>query len=129
MASPASHRPARSPRSARPLAVAMTAIALGTAPPLAHPDEGETSGGVAVRPAPKMNRWQEDWSVLEDPSLRTEPLDSLKYVPLGPALPRGYLSLGATLRERFESNDAPGFGVGGTAQDSYVLQRVQLHAD
>lgn len=34
------------------------------------------------RPAIKTNRWQEDWSVLSDPSLRTEPIDGLKYILL-----------------------------------------------
>ena len=119
----------RSSSSARSLAVASAAIVLGTVSPVAHPEEGAASSAPAQRPVPKMNRWQEDWSALSDPSLRTEPLDDLKYIPLGSAMPEGYLSLGATLRERFESNDAAGFGVGGTAQDAYVLQRVQLHAD
>ena len=35
-----------------------------------HADE------LATRPAIKTNRWQEDWSVLSDPALRTQPLDS-----------------------------------------------------
>ncbi len=44
------------------------------------------------RPAIKTNRWQEDWSVLSDPALRTQPLDSLKYLPLSSANPFTYLS-------------------------------------
>ena len=86
----------------------------------------------AVRPGIGMNRWAEDWSVLADPALRTEPLDSLKYIPLSTTDPKSYLSFGATLRERWELNAAPGFGVGGTVanrQDSYLLQRAQVHAD
>jgi hypothetical protein len=81
------------------------------------------------RPALLANRWQEDWSALADPALRTEPLDGLKYVPLSNADPHRYASFGATLRERFESNDAPGLGVGGVARDSWVIERLQLHAD
>ena len=74
------------------------------------------AGGVhadeqATRPVIKANRWQEDWSVLQNPALRTQPLDNLKYIPLSGANPFTYLSLGATLRERFEMNDASGFGV------------------
>ena len=62
---------------------------------------------------PKRNlfyRWQEDWSPLADPRLRTEPLDRLKYIPL-PFVddPKSYVSLGVTLRLRFELNDAPSF--------------------
>ena len=52
---------------------------------------------VPERPAIKLNRWQEDWSVLADPRLRTEPLDSLKYIPPRTADdPKSYLSLGVT---------------------------------
>ncbi|MEZ2224285.1 alginate export family protein [Rhizobium sp. RCC_161_2] len=81
------------------------------------------------RPAIKTNRWQEDWSVLSDPTLRTEPLDRLKYIQLNAADPHSYVSFGLTVRERFESNGAPSFGIGGAEHDSYLLQRAQIHAD
>jgi hypothetical protein len=83
----------------------------------------------STRPAILTNRWQEDWSALADPAQRTEPLDNLKYIPLFITDPKSYVSLGATLRERFESNDAAGFGVGKVAADAYLLQRLQIHAD
>ncbi|WBU31941.1 alginate export family protein [Rhodopseudomonas palustris] len=82
-----------------------------------------------ARPAIQSNRWAEDWSVLADPKLQTEPFDSLKYVPLWVSDPKSYVSFGASLRERFEFNDAPAFGTGGNARDSYVIQRLQVHAD
>ncbi|QNH19105.1 Alginate export [Xanthomonas sp. SS] len=82
----------------------------------------------ATRPQPSTNRWQEDWSALADPALRQAPLDRLKYLPLDADDPQRYLSLGANLRERFESNDAPGLS-SGDAADAYLLQRLQLHAD
>jgi hypothetical protein len=85
-----------------------------------------------VRPAIVMNRWAEDWSVLADPALQTGALDGGKYIPLSATNPKSYVSLGATLRERWELNAAPGFGVGGAQanrQDSYLLQRFQVHAD
>jgi hypothetical protein len=94
-----------------------------------------SAGGLAptvVRPAIGINRWAEDWSVLADRSLRTGALDNGKYIPLSAANPKSYVSLGATLRERWELNAAPGFGVGGVQanrQDSYLLQRLQVHAD
>jgi hypothetical protein len=92
--------------------------------------DGETpTAPVPERPTIKFNRWQEDWSVLADPRLRTEPFDSLKYIPLNPNDPKSYLSLGLTLRERFETNDAPSFGVGNNHNDSYLLQRYQFHFD
>lgn len=82
-----------------------------------------------ARPAFASNRWQEDWSALADPALRTEPGDALKYIALDARDPSTYLSLGANLRERFESNDASGFGTAGARADSYVIQRAQVHAD
>ena len=82
-----------------------------------------------TRPTIKANRWQEDWSALKDPALRTQPLDNLKYISLSDANPFTYLSLGATLRERFEMNDAGGFGVKNVARDRYLIQRFQVHAD
>ena len=94
--------------------------------PPAHAEESQSTG---QRPTLLMNRWQEDWSALADPALRTEPLDNLKYLSLPGVSSTAYLSLGLTLRERFESNDAANFGVGGEGEDSYVLQRFQVHAD
>jgi len=83
----------------------------------------------STRPAIHSDRWQEDWSVLADPDLRTQPFDFLKYVPVSPWDADSYLSFGLTLRERFESNDAPGFGTSGREGDSYLLQRLQFHVD
>lgn len=82
-----------------------------------------------TRPAILPNRWQEDWSALADPALRTEPWDSLKYIPLSVTDPKSYVSFGAALRERFESNNAPNFGVGKVAGDAYLIQRIQIFAD
>jgi Alginate export len=84
----------------------------------------------AVRP--KINlfyRWLEDWSALADPRARTEPLDSLKYIPLPFDDPKSYVSLGLTVRERFELNDAPLFGIAGDKSNSYLLDRLQWHVD
>jgi hypothetical protein len=84
----------------------------------------------AERPAIAANRWEEDWSVLGDPELRTEPFDSLKYIRLFPDNPDSYLSLGLAWRESFERSDAPAFGTApGNPADSYLLQRIQIHAD
>jgi hypothetical protein len=81
-----------------------------------------------TRPAISFNRWKEDWSVLADPALRTEPLDNLKYIPLD-ADPKTYLSLGLNLRERFESNDATGFGTRQSPSANYLISRLETHAD
>jgi len=81
------------------------------------------------RPSLDFNRWQEDWSALADPALRTEPLDGLKYIPLADNDPDAYLSFGLNLRERYEANDAPKFGTSGNVDQHYLLQRAQIHAD
>ncbi|WP_226502738.1 alginate export family protein [Pseudomonas sp. MWU16-30317] len=86
------------------------------------------STATVERPTLKTNRWQEDWSVLQDPSLRTAPLDNLKYIALSSDDAQRYLSLGATVRERYEINDAPAIGTRG-ARDSWLIQRLQIHAD
>jgi hypothetical protein len=82
-----------------------------------------------ARPVIEMNRWQEDWSVLANPALRTDAFDPIKYIPLMPGDPKSFVSLGLTLRERFEHVDAAAFGTAGTKSDNYLLQRLQLHAD
>ncbi|MFK4727329.1 hypothetical protein ABIE89_008429 [Bradyrhizobium niftali] len=83
----------------------------------------------AMRPEIRTNRWQEDWSALANPALRTEPLDAIKYIPAMPGDPKTYLSLGMTLRERFESVNASAFGIGGSKSDNYLIQRLQFHLD
>ncbi|NPU12478.1 alginate export family protein [Bradyrhizobium sp. 83002] len=98
-------------------AVAMIAASCGVA-------DAEDS-----RPAIRTNRWQEDWSVLANPALRTQAFDPIKYIPLQAGVPQSYVSFGMTLRERFESLDAASFGIGGAKPDQHVLQRLQIHAD
>ncbi|HUN64886.1 MAG TPA: alginate export family protein [Bacteroidota bacterium] len=77
---------------------------------------------------PEINwhyRWQEDWSILSDTTLRTDPFDLIKYIRIGPN-PQSYLSLGATIRERFESVS---YRLGLFQPDDYLIDRTQLHAD
>ncbi len=82
----------------------------------------------AKRPIPSFNRWQEDWGALAKPCVPRKPLDRLKYIALS-SDPAWYLSLGANLRERFELNNTPLFGLGGSKPDSWVIQRAEVHAD
>ncbi|OXI88350.1 hypothetical protein CFB50_07435 [Burkholderia sp. AU33423] len=82
----------------------------------------------AKRPVVLFNRWQEDWSVLANPCVPRAPLDGLKYMPLGND-PASYLSLGVNVRERLETNDAPLFGIGSAQSDTYLIQRIEVHAD
>lgn len=99
------------------------------APAKTQDAEDDEPQQAASRPGPRGNRWQEDWSALADPALRTQPGDVLKYIPLDSGDPASYLSLGLNLRERVEINDAAAFGLRGGEDDTYLLQRLQLHAD
>lgn len=113
---------------------ALAALALDGAPLRAQDVSAESTqatpaSDATARPVLRSNRWQEDWSVLADPSLRTQWGDALKYIPLSASDPGTYLSLGVNLRERFEMSDAASFGIGHNPNDSYLLQRIQLHAD
>jgi hypothetical protein len=123
--------PAGTPETGRPrrAAAIVGAGMLAAAALLPGAAAQEAPATAPTRPKIQTNRWQEDWSVLADPALRTQPFDGLKYIPLWAGNPQTYLSFGATLRERFEINDAPGFGTGGTKGDGYLLQRLQIHAD
>lgn len=91
--------------------------------------EDDQPAATPQRPAIQSNRWQEDWSALADPALRTEPFDFFKYLPLIPGDPKSYLSFGATIRERYEFNDAASFGTSDKKRDGYLLDRTQFHLD
>ena len=89
-------------------------------------DSGTTT---PTRPSIMAERWNEDWSVLADPRVSKEPLDSLKYIPLSAYDPKTYLSLGGDIRERFEANDATNFGVGPNKNQNYLISRSDAFAD
>jgi Alginate export len=126
--SPRRFRPATR-RSKHAFALGLIGLCLMTRPASADDVATDTAASTAQRPRIGFYRWQEDWSALVEPALRTEPFDTLKYIPLSFNDPHSYVSLGINLRERFESNDAPSFGVGKNRGDTYLLHRFQIHAD
>jgi hypothetical protein len=84
----------------------------------------------ADRPKINADRWREDWSSLALPENRTRALDRLKYIALSESDPGRYVSFGLTVREIFESSDAPALGtMQANPRDSYGLQRAQFHVD
>jgi len=111
------------------LAVFVLLTVTATSAAIAEDQEPAAGGNAPDRPKISFYRWQEDWSVLADQRFRTGVLDSLKYIPLSTGDPSRYLSFGLTVRERFEVNDAPSFGVGNNKSDNYLLQRIQLHTE
>jgi hypothetical protein len=80
-------------------------------------------------PAYKLLRFDEDYSSLSNIASRTDWFDPIKYLPLRTNNALWYLSFGGELRERFEGNYDPNFGIGGRGSDAYLLQRVTLLTD
>ena len=80
-------------------------------------------------PAYKMLRFDEDYSWLTNVAKRTDWFDPIKYIPLRTNDPSWYLTFGGELRERFEGNYDPNFGIGVPGPDSYLLQRITLLTD
>jgi hypothetical protein len=90
---------------------------------------GAQQSPTAVSGAPpyKLLRYDENYRYLQDPTMRIDFWDPIKYIPIGSH--NWFLSLGGEVRERFEGYSAANFGVPGTTADSYRLHRVLVHAD
>lgn len=68
----------------------------------------------------------EDYRFLDDPAKRTDPFDGLRYQRLSNS---AWLQTGAELRYRADAADQPVFGLRGVKDDSYLMQRAEVHAD
>ena len=73
-------------------------------------------------------RYNEDYSYLGDPSLRTEWWDTIKYIEIADGR-AGFLSLGGEARERFEAYENLLFSNHPDSDNAYLLQRYLLHTD
>src|SRR6202171_917767 len=80
------------------------------------------------RPAYTLERYDEDWSFLRDPSKRTDFFDPIKWIPLGEN-ESWYLTLGGELRERFQDVRNPAFGLPSPVRNTDVFHRTFLFAD
>jgi hypothetical protein len=92
--------------------------------PVNQPGKG---GGYTPSPYTPV-RWNEDYTYLRDPALRTDPFDPIKYIPFNDT-GSVYLSLGGQARERYEYFNHNLFGVGEQDKDGYFLHRLLVHAD
>src|SRR4051812_3005657 len=79
--------------------------ALGQASPTASPPTSAASSA----PTYSVVRWDEDYSYLKDTANRTDFFDPIKYIPLGTDT---YLSLGGSIRNRYEYFNNNNFGAG-----------------
>lgn len=93
-----------------------------------HPGPTRSEDAATARPSHESLRFEEDWSPLRDPALRTDPLDPLKWLPLN-VDGSANLTLGGELRARFESSRNPVFGLGSPRRNDYTLLRSFLFAD
>jgi hypothetical protein len=93
-------------------------------------DDMTTTGEIpAPPPSYKILRFDENYASLSNAANRSDLFDLIKYIPLRTNAPDWYLSLGGELRERFEGNYDPNFGIGVHGSDSYWLQRITLLSD
>lgn len=107
------------------LAAGAIALAGATLPATAHAQS--TNPLEAARPLPQgPSRWLADYRFLKDPSKRTDPLDGIRYHELGDS---AWLVLGGDMRFTHRTVDNPDFGLGPFQDDSFVMQRLQFHAD
>ena len=84
--------------------------------------------GLSCLPPPyALNRADENYQYLREPTCRTNFWDPIKYMPLN-ASGSWYLSLGGEARERYEYFNNPNWGAGPPGS-GYLLQRYFLHAD
>jgi hypothetical protein len=90
--------------------------------------DGTAAAQARERPQYERLRYEEDWSVLRDPTLRTDPLDPLKYVPLN-ASGDAYLSFGGQVRQRYEYTHNPVWGQDPQDDHGVFLQRYVLFGD
>jgi hypothetical protein len=102
-------------------------VSLMFALPTGNADAQQTSTAVSRAPPYKLLRYDENYRYLQDPAMRTDWWDPIKYIPIGPY--NWFLSLGGEVRERFEDYTAANFGVPGRTADSYLLHRALVHAD
>src|ERR1039457_3679060 len=94
-------------------------------PPTLLAGDMTTTGEIpSAPPSYQILRFDENYSCLANPTNHTDWFDPIKCIPLCANDPSWYLTFGGELRERFEGNYDPNFGIGGVGPDSYLLQRV-----
>lgn len=80
------------------------------------------------RPGFQKFRFDENYGFLASPGVPSDMFDPPKYIPFG-GNGDAYLSLGGSIRERYEYTNSPVFGDDPQDENGVWLQRVNLHAD
>lgn len=74
-------------------------------------------------------RYEEDWSFLRNPALRSDPLDTLKFRALHAQPSFAYLSFGGEIRQTIERVLHDNWSTTAPTTQAFALERMQLHAD
>jgi hypothetical protein len=82
----------------------------------------------ADAPPFKLLRYDESYTYLRDPAMRSDYLDAIKFIPLN-TNDDWYLTLGGEIRERYEYYHNSLWGRGPQDDGGYLLQRYVIHAD
>jgi hypothetical protein len=91
--------------------------------------QGQGAASQALRrPEFDVVRYNEDWSVLRNETMRTEWLDRLKYIPLGDKEGQ-YMSLGGEFRGAYERVQNDNWSSQPYGLNSFGLQRFLFHVD
>ena len=88
---------------------------------------GDEAVSGSATPNYKLLRYDEDYSYLKDPDLRTDFWDSIKYIPIGD-WEDCYVSFGAQLRQWFQFYNNFDFGTT-PGPNAYLDQRYLFHGD
>jgi Alginate export len=101
------------------------------APSSPSPSPEPTTAAATPSPASRVYpiiRADQNWGFLANPANRTDPFDSLEYIPLGSAPKDWYVSIGGEIRE---VNESIGNDLWGKApyENSYLLQRYLFISD
>src|SRR5580698_1126290 len=91
-----------------------------------HAQSDQTTAPVGPVRTYSLLRENEDWSLLQDPSLREDFWDPIKYIPLGED--GWYLTIGGEIREVFERVGNDNWGKQ-PYMNAFSLQRYMLHSD
>lgn len=115
-------RTARASRFARPVAALalLTAGLLASTPP-------RLAAATPTRPAYQLLRFDENWDLMRE-APKVDFFDPVKCMVFGPE-DVSWLSLGGQVRARQEVWRNFSFGTPAVADDTFGLERVQLHAD
>jgi len=99
------------------------AIVIACIPRVAHAQAPTTS-----RPAYDPERYDEDWSLLRDPTKRSDFFDPIKWIPLGKN-GSWFVTLGGELRERLQDLRNSAFGLPSPTHNRNGFHRVFVLAD